>query len=227
MRSVCGCMWASSAAMEIMKTPWSESIETSMRSRRTLTAHHPRSGALYVGIERKRRTGSSSAARFRQQLGSRVGAVERLGQRLGGLLLRLGQLLGHLDLEPVADISLAATAGLRRPLSLQSLDRSVFGARTDLDLLRPFERRHLDRRAAQRLGDVDRHGHLEVAAVEPLEDGRGGDARDDEEVPRRSAALAGLALAGEPYASAVLDPGRDVHLVALGLLGDAGAGAGG
>ena len=48
----------------------------------------------------------------------------------------------------------------------------------------------------------------------------------DVEVAGRAAARAGLALAGEPDPGAVLDPGGDVDLVALGLLGQAGAAAG-
>src|SRR4249919_979186 len=220
-------MWASSAAIEIMKTPRSASTEMSILSRRTLlTAHHPPSGALYVGIGRKRRTGSSSGTCLAQQLGPRVGAVEGLGQRLGRLLLLLGQLLGHLDLEPVADVAVALAPRLRRPLALEPLDRAVPGSRPDLDLLRAVEGWHLDRRPAQRLGDRDRHRNLEVATVEPLEDRRAGDAGDDEEVARRAAALAGLALAGEPDAGAVLHPGGDVHPVTLGLLGEPGAAAG-
>ena len=80
--------------------------------------------------------------------------------------------------------------------------------------------------AAQRLGDRDRHRHLEVAVVEPLEDRGGGDPGGHVEVAGRAAARAGLALAGEADPGAVLDPGRDVDLVALGLLGQAGAAAG-
>src|SRR4051794_38542022 len=103
----------------------------------------------------------------------------------------------------------------------------MFGAGGDLDLLRLLERRHLDRRPARRLGNRDRPRPLQVAAVEALEDGRGRDPGDDEEIAGRPAALARLALAGEPDAGAVLDPCRDVHLVALGLLREAGARADG
>ena len=116
--------------------------------------------------------------------------------------------------------------GFGGALAAQPLDRAVLGPGADLDLLRPVQGRHLDRAAAQRLGDRDRHRHLEVAAVEPLEDRRGGDPGGHVEVAGRAAARAGLALAGEPDPRPVLDPGRDVDLVALGLLGQAGAAAG-
>src|SRR3954453_3340697 len=104
-----------------MKTPWSESIETSIRSRRTLIAYR-RSGALYAPAGSKRRTGSSSAPRFREEVRSGVGAVEGLGQFLRRLLLLGGQLLRHLDLEPVADVSLAAPLGLWGALAFEALD---------------------------------------------------------------------------------------------------------
>ena len=116
--------------------------------------------------------------------------------------------------------------GFGGPSPAQPLDRAVPGPRRDLDLLRPLQGRHLDRAAAQRLRDRDRHRHLEVAVVEPSEDRGGSDAGGHVEVARRAAARARLALAGEPDPGAVLDPGRDVDLVALGLLGQAGAAAG-
>ncbi len=81
-------------------------------------------------------------------------------------------------------------------------------------------------RALESLGDRDRNRHLQVAAVEPFEDRRGGDPRRHVEVARRAAARAGLALAGEPDPGPVLHPGRDADLVALGLPGQAGAAAG-
>src|ERR1700710_2188093 len=51
--------------------------------------------------------------------------------------------------------------------------------------------------------------------------------KNGEAAAGRPAALSGLALASEPDSRSVLDPGRDVDLVALGLLGQAGAVAGG
>src|SRR6185295_17451041 len=173
------------------------------------------------------RAARSSAPRVGQQLGARVGAVEGLRQLRGRLLLLLGQLLGHLDLEPVADVALAAALCLWRALAAEALDRAVPGARLDLDLLCALQRRHLDRRPAQRLGDRDRHRHLEVAGVEAFEDRRGGDAGDDEEIAGRATALSCLTLAGEANPRPVFDPGGNIHLVALGLLGQAGAVAGG
>src|SRR3954464_4535574 len=100
-------MWASSAATEIMNTPWSESIETSIRSRRALITH-PRSGALYARAGSKRRTGSSSGSRLGQEVGARITSVEGLRQLVGPLLLLLRQALWLIDLEPVADVPVAA-----------------------------------------------------------------------------------------------------------------------
>ena len=93
------------------------------------------------------------------------------------------------------------------------------------DPLRAGERRHLDRRALDRLDDRDRDVHLEVVAL-ALEDRALGDARDHVQVAGRAAAAAGLALAGQPHAAAVAHARRDVHLVALDLARLAAAVAG-
>src|SRR5262249_38082170 len=148
------------------------------------------------------------------------------GELLGRLALLLGELLRDLDLQPVADVPASLALRPRRPLAAQALDRPVPGPRCDLDLLGSVQGRDLDRAAAQRLRDRDRDGHLEVAVVEAPEDRGRGDVGGDVEVAGRTAARPGLALAGEPDPGAVLDPGRDVDPVALGLLGEAGAAAG-
>ena len=101
----------------------------------------------------------------------------------------------------------------------------MLGARGHADALGAGERGHLDRRAADRLGDRDRHLHLEVVAL-ALEDRRLAHARDHVEVAGRPAARPRLALAGEPHAAAVAHAGRDVHPVALDLARAAAAVAG-
>ena len=50
---------------------------------------------------------------------------------------------------------------------------------------------------------------MQVGAV-ALEERMGGERQENIEIARRAAAHAGLALAGEPDAGAVLDAGRDV-----------------
>src|SRR6187551_2169964 len=217
-------MWASSAATEIMKTPRSSSTEISTRSRRALKVAPPY--PTLTPLERgKCRLRSPRGPP--QEVGAGVGAVQRFGQLLGCLLLLLGQLRRHVDLEPVANIAAAIAAWLRRALTAQALNRPVPGASWDLDLLGSVQGRYLDRRPAQRLGDRDRHGHLEVAAVEPLEHRGRGDPGGHVEVAGRATAGAGLAFAGKADPRSVLDPGRDVDLVALRLPGQAGAAAGG
>src|SRR3954447_16879032 len=101
----------------------------------------------------------------------------------------------------------------------------MLGAGGNADPLRAVQRRHLDGRAADRLGNRDRHVDLEVLALAP-EDRRVGHARDDVEIARRPAAPPGLALAGEPDATAVLHAGRNVRAVALDLARLTGAVAG-
>ena len=174
------------------------------------------------------RASMHSAPALRSSSATRVGAVECLGQLLGRLALLLGQLLGHLDLEPVADVAPApcpSASAAPSPLSRWIVPCLVPGC--DLDLLRPLQGRHLDRGAAQRLGDRDRHRHLEVAAVEPLEDRRGGDPggrRRGRRAGRRAGPPRPCRRAGSGSPS--LTPAGNVDLVALGLLGQAGAAAG-
>src|SRR3984893_4585126 len=70
-----------------------------------------------------------------------------------------------------------------------------------------IHRRDLDRAAERRRRDRERHPAMDVGAV-ALEDPMGGDADEDEEIARRSAADADLAFSPETDADAVLDPGR-------------------
>ena len=116
--------------------------------------------------------------------------------------------------------------GPRRPLAAQPLDAPVLGARRDPDRLRSVQRRHLDRRPLDRLGDRYRQVDLEVAVGALAEHRRGRDPGGHVEVAARPAAVAGLALAGEPDPAAVVDSGGNVDPVALGLLGDPAAAAG-
>ena len=76
--------------------------------------------------------------------------------------------------------------------------------------------RHLDRGALDRLGDRDRHLHLEVVAL-ALEDRGLRDAGDHVEVARRPTARPGLALALQPTAAPSRTPAGMFTRVALDL----------
>src|ERR1700684_4042742 len=195
MRSVCGCICASSAAIEIMNTPRPASTATRVTrvSLRRAIAGLLGSGGSAVAARSARRRSSGG-----EQLRARVAAVERLRQLLGGGLLVLAQLVGHVDHEAVAQVAALrrrAAVQLRRALAAQALDGSVRRAGLDAQRLRPVERRHLHVGAAERLGGAQRELDLEVLAL-AREDGRRRDVRDQGEVAGPSAAAARLAPAG-------------------------------
>src|SRR5947209_6257039 len=108
----------------------------------------------------------------------------------------------------------ARAAQPRQALAAQALDRAVLGAGRHAQALASAQGGHLDLGAAQRLGDGERHLDLDVVAL-ALEGRRLGDVGDHVEVPGRSPARAGLALARQPHAAALAHPGRDVDPVAL------------
>src|SRR6185312_1397660 len=76
------------------------------------------------------------------------------------------------------------------------------------------ERRHLDAAAERGLHHRDRHLAVDVGSL-ALEQLVAAHREEHVEVARRAAARAGLALAGEADARAVLDAGRDVDLERL------------
>src|SRR4051812_9099147 len=143
-------------------------------------------------------------------------AVHHLGELLhrGALLVR--EVLRDLDHEPVVDVAPGGAAEGGRALAAEALDGPVPGAGRHAQLLRAVQRRHVHLGAAKRLGDGDRHLDLEVVAL-GLEDGRLVHVRDDIEVAGRTAAQAGLALAGQADARTLLHARGDVHAVALDL----------
>src|SRR5690606_16012622 len=97
---------------------------------------------------------------------------------------------------------------------------AVLRALGNLDArLRAVERGHLERAAEGCRRHRDRHLAEQVVAV-ALEQFLRLVRQEDVEVAGRAAAIAGLALAGEPDAGAVLDAGRDVDRERP-LLGDA------
>ena len=195
-RSVCGCMSASSAATEIMNTPRSE--ETSTR-------------VVVVVPDPSRRLAISSSCTLgglREQLRPRV-AVHHLGQLVDRLGLLGRQRRRDVDHEPVVDVAAALAAEPRRPLAAQPLDGAVLGPARNAQALGAVQRRHLDHGAAHRLGNRQRDLDLEVLA-DALEHRRVRHARDHVQVAGLAAARARLALAGQPDPAAVAHAGGDV-----------------
>src|SRR4051794_23183232 len=166
-----------------------------------------------------------------EQRRTRVLPVQGLRQLRDGVALLIRELLGDVDPDPVVDVaSLGSATGfrrwLRRALAAEPLDRSMLRPRGDADRLRARQRRHLDAPALDRLRDRDGQVHLEVSVRALLEDGRGRDACGHVEIAAGPTTEAGLALPGEPDPAAVVDAGRDVDSIALGLLRDTAARAG-
>src|SRR5437868_74165 len=110
-RSVCGCISASSAATEIMNTP-----------RLVLTV---------VRTTRLRRAAISSvtrrAAGLLEQTRPRV-AVHGLRKAIDRLALLRRERLRNVDHEPVVDVAVGLAAQAGRPIAAQRLDGPVLGA---------------------------------------------------------------------------------------------------
>src|SRR3954454_22634 len=157
MRRVWGCISASSAATEIMKTPRSWSIR---RAPSSFGLRGPRRG-LRSAIARHSplRPGPSGLA---EEPGAGVLAVEGLSQLLDGLALLVGELRRDVDADPVIDVAAARALGVRWPLAAEALDRAVLGSRRDPDRLRAAQGGHLDLCSLDRLRDRDGEVDLEV-----------------------------------------------------------------
>ena len=103
-RSVCGCISASSAATEIMNTPRRRSIAAASRfGPRPPASARARSSAALPTVDDRADASRSSCSRGSWSLIALAKRVERLA-------LLAGELLRHLDLEPVEDV-----AAFRRP----------------------------------------------------------------------------------------------------------------
>src|SRR5207253_10757156 len=180
MRSVCGCICASSAATEIMNTP--RLAETFTRA----TLCSP--SALSRAPSRRAMACPGGLARLREQPRAHV-AVHDLRELIDGCALLLVELARNVDHEAVVQIPAIrarATRELRRAGAAQALHRAVRRARPHAQRLGALERRHLHLGPAQGLGDRQRDLDLEVVAL-AFEHRRGGHMRDQIEVARRSA----------------------------------------
>src|SRR6266536_1120091 len=120
MRSVCGCIPASSAATEIMNTPRRSSKPPS----------EPGFGRLLRRVESPASLIDSPPylaaprGRVAKQSLARIVIVHRRREVLERPLLLAAQVAGHLDLEAVEEIAAPAAAGPRRPLAPEPLDRA-------------------------------------------------------------------------------------------------------
>src|SRR6185437_14278823 len=131
-------------------------------------------------------------------------------------LFLLGRQVGR-RLDGDLDVHVAALgrAHDRHALGAQPELVAALRARRDVDARRlAVERRHLDRAAERRLHHRDRHLAVHVRSL-ALEQRVAAHRQEDIEIARRPAAGAGLALAAEANAGAVLDAGRDVDLERL------------
>src|SRR6476469_1173802 len=123
-----------------------------------------RSSALgSCGLEGLRRSGIALHLALRagptgvaEQGRAGILAVQRLGQLLDSLALLVGEFLGHLDLDPVIDVTATRPLGVRWALPPQPLDGTVLGAGSDSNRLRAVQGRYLDRCPLDRLRDRDR-----------------------------------------------------------------------
>src|SRR5436190_18780449 len=148
--------------------------------------------------------------------------VGLLLQLLEQLALALLQTLRNGHLHASEHVAAAGALQLRRALALDAEQRPVLGTALDLQRHRPVGRRRLNLGAERRLREGDRQLDDEVVAA-ALVHLRRRDACDDEEIARLAAVEAGLALAPEADARAVLDGGRDPGRVTLCPLLAAGA----
>src|SRR5215208_4495197 len=106
MRSVCGCISASSAATEIMNTPRSWSTRAVTRVRRTAPISSGSAGSSEGPLP----------PRLAQDPLARV-AVHHLRELVDRAALLVGEVARHVDHEPVAQIALAVAARHRRALA--------------------------------------------------------------------------------------------------------------
>src|SRR5436190_10830226 len=192
---------------------------TARRARRARRRTAPHSAPSPPG-RATRRAGSSRPASREQGLPRIV--MRLLLQLLEQLALALLQPLRNGHLHPGEHVAAAGALQLLCALALDAEQRPVLGAALDLQRHRPVGRRRLNLGAERRLREGDRQLDDEVVAA-ALVHLRRRDACDDEEIARLAAVEAGLALALEADARAVLDAGRDLDRVTLRPLLAAGA----
>src|SRR5687768_16520605 len=135
-------------------------------------------------------------------------------ERLGRLALGLRELRGDDHAHARQEIAFAAAVQLRGALPADAEQLPVLRAGGHLERDAPVRRRDLYLRAERSLRVGHRHFDHEVGAA-ALEERRGGYARRDDEVAGRAAGQVGLAFPLEPDLGAFLDPGGDLHRVAL------------
>ena len=195
-RSVCGCISASSAATEIMNTPRSCSTRAVMRVRR-----------VAISAASGRAAGSRSR-------GLPFITFESCSTAPAAPSLRSSGTRSRSDSAGRRGRSRRARGG---PSPRRRWTRAVLGARRDPQLLacraasEPRPRRRASASATVIGTSTSKLSPLRLNTGDSLDVG------DHVQVAGRAAAQAGLALAGEPDPRAVLDAGGDVDAVALDL----------
>src|SRR5581483_3016618 len=121
---------------------------------------------------------------------------------------------GHVQ----AGDQVAAAGGVeaRRAAAADAEQLAVLRAGRHLQGHRSVRRRHLHGRAERGLREGHRHVELQIGLAAPAVQLRRLDARDDEQVASRAAAVAGLALPAQLDPRPVLDARRDLHPEAAG-----------
>src|SRR5829696_8722944 len=192
MRSVCGCTPASSAATLMMYTARSS---LSMLSTDGAVGSPSARIRSFPGS----RSTMSVTSRHAEVRTRRV--VPRVLQLLQELLLTFRQLAGHVDVDRHEEV--AVTAALRRTLALDAERLPARRPGRDLQRDRPVQRRDLHLRAERRFGIGHRQLEGEVVTL-ASEDAVALDANANVQIAGRNPRAAGLPLAGELDARAVL-----------------------
>src|SRR5690348_8041864 len=163
-----------------------------------------------AAVERVAQPGEEPLGARREPARGRFLAAQ-LGQVPQQLLLLGVQLAGRLDGDVDDEIAAPVAVEVLDALAVQRDDLAGLGTGADVDIGGTVEALHRQGGSQRGGHHRDRHRAVQVVAL-PLEDGVR--ALDDleEQVARRTAARADLALAGQLDVRAVLDAGRDPHL---------------
>ena len=151
-------------------------------------------------------------------LGRREFLADKLGKLLEFFALLGGEFLRHGDVESRHEVAASAVVEDGHPLPSQFENSAALRASRDFQFGGPFERGHVDFTAKCGGGKADGHFAIKVLAV-ALENIVFLDVDDDVEIATRTATDAGLAVAGDAEARAVVNAGGDFNFDAARQLG--------